>query len=108
LPPKRPSLSLARRHRTHSTGARDTGPGAGQVYRLFRRELESTYTTHPTVTRFAHRLGFSESTLNRACRMTAGHCAKVLIDRRMSLEAARMIGTTPARFREQHIPPGSR
>jgi len=131
-------LRLARGHRTRSPGAPGHGSGTGQVYRLFKRELELTFGTHPTVAQLSRRLGFSESTLNRACRTAAGHSAKVLIDRRMALEAARMmvhsrasvaqvghdlgfseptnfvrffvrmIGTTPARFRERHLPSDSR
>ncbi|MFZ4758215.1 MAG: helix-turn-helix domain-containing protein [Burkholderiaceae bacterium] len=131
-------LRLARWHRTRSPGAPGHGSGTGQVYRLFKRELELTFGTHPTVAQLSRRLGFSESTLNRACRTAAGHSAKVLIDRRMALEAARMmvhsrasvaqvghdlgfseptnfvrffvrmIGTTPARFRERHLPSDSR
>ena len=131
-------LRLARWHRTRSPGAPGHGSGTGQVYRLFKRELELTFGTHPTVAQLSRRLGFSESTLNRACRSATGHSAKVLIDRRMALEAARMmvhsrasvaqvghdlgfseptnfvrffvrmIGTTPARFRERHLPSDSR
>jgi AraC-like DNA-binding protein len=103
------------------------------VFKLLRKEVEKTFKQQWSVSQYAKHLGYSESTLNRACVAATGQSAKVLIDRRLALEAARllihtdasiaelsyqlgfseptnfvrffarMIGATPARFREKKL-----
>jgi AraC-like DNA-binding protein len=84
-------LRVARWHRKRWQQVPPSQIGSQEVYRLFRRELEQRFRGHWKVAEFARRLGFSESTLNRACRSAAGQSAKVLLDRRVALEAARML-----------------
>lgn len=103
------------------------------VFKLLRKEVEKTFKQQWSVSHYAKHLGYSESTLNRACVVATGQSAKVLIDRRLALEAARLLihtdasiaelsyqlgfseptnfvrffarmnGTTPARFREEKL-----
>ena len=61
------------------------------TYRLFARELENHFAKRWTLFDYAERLGFSESTLGRACRATVGYGAKEAIDRRTALEAKRLL-----------------
>lgn len=63
--------------------------GEQAVYRLFLRELENGFRQRHGVQHYAARLGYSESTLTRACRAAEGRSAKQVIDRRIALEAAR-------------------
>jgi AraC-like DNA-binding protein len=84
-------LRVARWHRARQQAATHSQSTTQEAYRLFRRELEKSFRLHWTVSQYAQRLGFSESTLNRACQAAAGQTAKVLIDRRLALEAARML-----------------
>lgn len=44
-----------------------------------------------SVSELAHRLGYSESTLNRACLAATGKTAKRLVDQRVALEGARLL-----------------
>jgi AraC-like DNA-binding protein len=127
-------LRIARWHRARQQPATHSHSTTQDAYRLFRHELEKQFRLHWTVSQYAGRLGFSESTLNRACQAAAGQTAKVLIDRRLALEAARMlahsaisvaqvshalgfseptnfvrfftrmVGTTPTTFRKQRAP----
>jgi AraC-like DNA-binding protein len=45
---------------------------------------------------YAQRLGYSESTLSRACVAVAGRTAKEEIDARIALEAKRLLVHSPA------------
>lgn len=63
----------------------------GKIYRLFCQELEASFKTRPSVLDLAKRIGFSESTLSRACLATAGRTAKEVIDQRIALEAKRQL-----------------
>lgn len=93
-------LRVARWHRLHGQALPASQAGTQAVYRLFRRELELRFREHWSVADFARRLGFSESTLNRACQAATGRTAKVLIDRRVALEAARLMVHGPASVAE--------
>lgn len=62
-----------------------------EVYRRFMSELESTYHVRHSVLDYAKRLGYSQSTLSRACLAIRGRSAKQLIDRRLVLEAKRFL-----------------
>jgi AraC-like DNA-binding protein len=74
--------------------------GTQQVYRLFEAEMEQHFRSHRSVADYARRLGYSESTLNRACRAAIGQSAKVLLDRPLAMEAARMLVHSPASVAE--------
>jgi AraC-like DNA-binding protein len=81
-------LRAARAATTHSPQA--------QIHRLFVRELEASFHRRPSVLDLARRLGYSESTLSRACVASAGHSAKHAIDLRIALEAKRLLVHSPA------------
>lgn len=69
-------------------------PGAtreAQIHALFARELESNYARRMSVLDYARRIGFSESTVSRACLATVGRTAKQEIDTRVALEAKRLL-----------------
>lgn len=84
-------LRVARWHRGRAPALPESPRAPRQVFRTFRRALEQQFREHRTVSEYARRLGYSESTLNRACLSATGKTAKVLIDRRVALEAARML-----------------
>jgi AraC-like DNA-binding protein len=92
-------LRLARWHRARAalTGSKTTSP---VVFQLLRKTLEETFTRQWSVGQYAKHLGYSESTLNRACELATGQSAKVLIDRRLALEAARLLIHTDASIAE--------
>jgi AraC-like DNA-binding protein len=79
------------------TGSKNAKP---EVFKLLRKELEKTFRQQWSVGQYAGHLGYSESTLNRACEAATGQSAKVLIDRRLALEAARLLIHTDARIAE--------
>lgn len=83
-------LRIARQQRARG---QDEGglPARRTLYRLFRRELESTFAAQRNLRYYAGRLGYSESTLSRACLAVEGRPAKQVIDRRVALEAQRML-----------------
>ena len=93
-------LRVARWHRRRLHHLPRPPAGARQVHRLFQAELEQHHRSHRTVAEYAQRLGYSESTLNRACRAATGQSAKVLLDRRLAMEAARMLAHSPASVAE--------
>lgn len=72
----------------------------GKIYRLFCRELEASFRTRPSVLDMARRIGFSESTLSRACLAAAGRSAKEVIDQRIALEAKRLLVHSKASIAE--------
>jgi AraC-like DNA-binding protein len=61
------------------------------IHRLFNLQLNGSLTHRMTVLEHAKRLGYSESTLSRACVQVVGQTAKQLIDRRLALEAKRLL-----------------
>lgn len=54
-------------------------------------ELERCLGARPSVSMLAQRLGVSPTTLSRACRQQLGRSAKTMIDRRVALEAQRLL-----------------
>jgi AraC-like DNA-binding protein len=83
-------LRLARWHGAQSVLS--NGDSSNQaVFKLLRKEIEKTYRRQWSVSQYAKHLGYSESTLNRACKAATGQSAKVQIDRRLALEAARLL-----------------
>jgi AraC-like DNA-binding protein len=80
-------LSMGRSATKHASAPT---PQAGLV-RRFRRALEERFHTRPSVASLARRLRVSASTLTRACNDLLGHSAKEEMDRRVALEAQRML-----------------
>jgi AraC-like DNA-binding protein len=68
----------------------------GQVHRLFGRELEKTFHQRPSVRELARRIGYSESTISRACLAATGRTAKEAVDQRIALEAKRLLAHSDA------------
>jgi AraC-like DNA-binding protein len=73
-----------------------TGPATAPTVQAvlvqgLRRELEALVRTRPSVALLARRLGVSTSTLTRNCNDVLGHSAKEELDRRVALEAQRLL-----------------
>jgi AraC-like DNA-binding protein len=77
----------------------DTEPGQS-AHQLFLRALEAEYRKQHHVYYYARRLGYSVSTLNRRCALAEGRSAKVVIDRRIALEARRLLIHSGASYAE--------
>ncbi|MFJ9410975.1 helix-turn-helix domain-containing protein [Streptomyces sp. NPDC101393] len=80
-----------------------TGPGdgsceAGATYLRFRDAVERDFTRSRRVADYARSLGYAPRTLSRATEAAAGVGAKEFIDRRVELEAKRLLahGDQPA------------
>ncbi|WP_286240577.1 AraC family transcriptional regulator [Neptuniibacter halophilus] len=69
---------------------------SGKTYRRFRDLLEQHYAEAHQLSFYASRLGYAESTLSRACLRAEGRSAKVVIDRRIALEAKRLLAHSRA------------
>ena len=61
------------------------------LIRHLRRELEGLVHTRPSVASLARRLRVSTSTLARTCQEVLGHSPKEEVDRRVALEAQRLL-----------------
>ncbi len=68
-----------------------TGGEESSLYRLFRTELERTFSQTRKVRDYATRLGYSEKSLYRAAVCSTGVTPKQLIDHRVALEAQRLL-----------------
>ncbi|MEU6351342.1 helix-turn-helix transcriptional regulator [Streptomyces sp. NPDC047072] len=77
----------------HPDGGADPHAG-GEVYALFRAELERSYATTRRATDYANRLGYTVKTLTRACLGATGQPVKHVIDARVALEARRLLAHT--------------
>ncbi|MGH1432688.1 MAG: helix-turn-helix domain-containing protein [Neptuniibacter sp.] len=62
-----------------------------KTYRLFQTLLEQQYKNQHQLKYYAQRIGYAESTISRACIRAQGDSAKVVIDKRIVLEAKRML-----------------
>lgn len=80
--------------------AKQQRPGQGEVvletscrltYRLFIQMLEASFAKERSLQYYARRLGYSESTISRACLAAEGRSAKTVISRRVVLEAKRLL-----------------
>ena len=67
-----------------------------EIYALFSKELETSFNKRSSVLDYTKRIGFSESTISRACVAAVGRTAKQEIDRRVALEAKRLLAHTKA------------
>jgi AraC-like DNA-binding protein len=65
--------------------------GMAGMFRMLARELDAQVRRRPTVSGLAATMGYSTSTLNRACLAVEGRSAKQVIDRRVALEAQRLL-----------------
>ncbi len=86
-------LRLAR-----SLGAVGPAPevqGAAAIVRQLQEALEARMDSRPSVRQLADALGYSISTLDRACLRAAGLRAKPFVDRRVALEAQRLLVHSP-------------
>lgn len=61
------------------------------LVRRLRRELEACVHARPSVSLLARKLRVSTSTLARTCKEVLGHSAKEEVDRRVALEAQRLL-----------------
>jgi AraC-like DNA-binding protein len=66
------------------------------LIRRLRRALEERVHARPSVALLARSVGVSTSTLARACQDVLGHSAKEEVDRRVALEAQRLLVHTTA------------
>jgi AraC-like DNA-binding protein len=78
------------------TYARATPPvavraGMAVIFRTLAREVDAQLRQRPTVQSLAATLGYSTSTLNRVCLAVEDRSAKQVIDRRVALEAQRLL-----------------
>jgi AraC-like DNA-binding protein len=64
---------------------------AQQLARWFGQQIESQLRLRPTVHALGERLGYSASSINRACLLATGRSAKQVIDERIALEAKRLL-----------------
>jgi AraC-like DNA-binding protein len=80
-------LDISRSAMEHSTGSNVQA----SLIRRFRRELEGLVYNRPSVALLAKRSGVSTSTLTRVCSGVLGHSAKEAVDRRVALEAQRLL-----------------
>jgi len=76
--------------RSATRNAAPATPQSQLIWRL-RQELEALIHTRPTVSTLARRLRVSTSTLTRTCKSVLGHSAKEVVDRRVALEAQRLL-----------------
>jgi AraC-like DNA-binding protein len=81
-------LRLAKSRATRSHLATTT---ESEVHRLFLRELDKNLDRRTTVRAVASKLGYSESTLTRACLAVSERTPKQLLDDRVVLEAKRLL-----------------
>ena len=69
-------------------------PEAHKLFERFEALLDKTFTAHRSTTILASKLSCTEKTLSRACIKIAGLPTKVLIQRRVALEAKRLLAHT--------------
>lgn len=62
-----------------------------KIYRLFVQALEADFQRQHGLQYYAGRLGYAASTISRACLAAEGRAAKQVIDRRIALEAQRLL-----------------
>lgn len=77
-----------------TTGLTTNPRSRSHQFSRFRQLLEADFTTRHQVQHYANRLGMSEKTLSRVCMSTVGVSAKTLINRRLVLEAKRLLAHT--------------
>ncbi|MEU0600692.1 AraC family transcriptional regulator [Streptomyces sp. NPDC006393] len=84
-------LRLAHLAASSARAARDQ---ADTTFSLFREAVEQGFTTNHSVSAYADALGYSRRTLVRAVRAATGETPKGFIDKRVVLEAKRLLAHT--------------
>jgi AraC-like DNA-binding protein len=88
-------LQLMRWKKAELNRRGEIGPSRS-AHQLLLSALEADYRREHHVYYYAGRLGYSVSTLNRACALAEGRSAKGVIDQRIALEAQRLLIHTRA------------
>lgn len=70
------------------------------THRLFVQALEASFARERSLQYYARRLGYSGSTISRACLAAEGRSAKEVISRRITLEAKRLLAHSTASVAE--------
>lgn len=81
--------------RVASLPAPQAGPDPSEVYLAFRDAVERDFANSRRLSDYAEALAYSPRTLSRATLAAAGIPAKEFIDRRVVLEAKRMLACSP-------------
>ncbi len=81
--------------RVASLPAPQAGPDPSEVYLAFRDAVERDFANSRRLSDYAEALAYSPRTLSRATLAAAGIPAKEFIDRRVILEAKRMLACSP-------------
>ncbi|MDA1357994.1 helix-turn-helix domain-containing protein [Glycomyces luteolus] len=81
--------------RVASLPSPQAGPEPSEVYLAFRDAVERDFANSRRLSDYAEALAYSPRTLSRATLATAGIPAKEFIDRRVILEAKRMLACSP-------------
>ncbi|MFH8342590.1 helix-turn-helix domain-containing protein [Streptomyces sp. AM6-12] len=76
------------------TGAVPAGDRSAAVFRAYRAAVEEHFTEWHHVADYARALGYDARTLARATRAATGTSAKAFLDRRILLEAKRLLAHT--------------
>ncbi|OSZ57854.1 AraC family transcriptional regulator [Streptomyces pharetrae CZA14] len=78
-----------------ATGSAEVAGRAGDTtFTLFRDAVEAGFATNHSVSAYADALGYSRRTLVRAVRAATGETPKAFIDKRVVLEAKRLLAHT--------------
>ncbi|MFI6208181.1 AraC family transcriptional regulator [Streptomyces sp. NPDC051041] len=77
-----------------ASSARTAGGQAGTAFTRFRDAVERGFATNHSVSAYADALGYSRRTLVRAVRAATGETPKSFIDKRVILEAKRLLAHT--------------
>ena len=84
-------LQAARVHTSAAALATEAAPGDTALMRMLLGSIAARLRERPTVRSLAAEMGYSVSSLNRACLASEGRSAKAVIDRRVALEAQRLL-----------------
>lgn len=82
--------------RSGSTSTASLPVASSGVFALFRAEVERRFGKTRRVQDYARRIGYSSKTLSRASQAATGLSAKAYVDRRVLLEAQRLLAHTDA------------
>jgi AraC-like DNA-binding protein len=90
----RHALSLVLLRLAHLESAAPAGRAVDTAFVRFRAAVEHGFALNRNVADYAHDLGYSPRTLSRVTEQAAGLTAKEFIDRRVLLEAQRLLAHT--------------
>ncbi|WP_338694794.1 AraC family transcriptional regulator [Streptomyces sp. Q6] len=88
------ALMLRVAHVSAQAAADECAPQPDTTFSRFRSAVEKDFTTNHSVSAYADELGYSRRTLVRAVRAATGQTPKAFIDRRVILEAKRLLAHT--------------